>query len=516
MGQQDSPLPDTLAPPASRTAAILLGLMLFALAVHLPARLGELYGEPDVARLVDSALLWKRAGLRTEALSQYLYYISPAYIYLITVLLPGTLGSLAPAASALNLINLIAAVIIPVPLYLLFRRIAGDSAALIAALFLTLVPAFWQGGLYGFPTLPAVLLMVLAAWLFDRWLTGDGGRRGRAPTLIACLLCLTAAILLKADVYLSAVALWGLLLYRRRWSCRTVALLALMEAAPIAVLYGVARGLLQASPGALVYAGTWTRTFPAQPVRAFTPGHAVQLVKSFGALTLPVFAVALLLLVRSRRYALAALLLIWASLPVAFWFVRPGDSARHHFPSTIPVALGVGIVLARLRTPWRYAALALLAAVNYRAFPPNPSTVNTSGNLIRSGRLTARAVAVDQRLARAFADRAEPRAAFLGTYTDPYVEDQVLSLADSVTRVQPIVRFAVDAKEIDYLRDGQERVAVIVALPDPLPPGRETAAVAAAYHGAGYAVYSTELYGDMGRRRRSHWDCRLSKLTLGN
>jgi hypothetical protein len=500
----------------SRTAVILFGLMLFALAVHLPVRLGDLYGEQDVARLVDSALLWRRAGLRTEALSQYLYYISPAYIYLITVLLPGTVGSLAPAASALNTINLIAAVVIPVPLYLLFRRVAGHPAALIATLFLTLVPAFWRGGLYGFPTLLAALFMVLAAWLFDRWLVGDSGDRAGAPTVLACLLCLTAAILLKADVYLGAVALWGLLLYRRRWSGRTVALLALMEAVPIAVSYGVARALLQASPGALVYAGTWTRTFPAQPVRAFTLEHAVQLVKSFGALTLPVFGAALLLLVRSRRYALAALLLIWAALPVAFWFVRPGDSARHHFPSTIPVALGVGIVLARLRTPWRYVALALLVAVNYWAFPPNPSTVTTSGNLIRSGRLTARAVALDQRLARAFAERAEPRAAFLGTYTDPYVEDQVLSLADSVTGVRPVVRFGVDAEEIDYLREGQARVAVIVALPDPLPPGRETAALAAAYRHAGYAVYSTDLYGDTGRARRSHWDLRLSKLMLRN
>ena len=151
----------------SRTALVLVGLMLFALAVHLPARLGELYGEPDVARLVDSALLWKRAGLRMEALSQYLYYTSPAYIWLITVLLPGTRGSLAPAAPALNTINLIAAVVIPVPLYLLFRRIAGDLAALIATLFVTLVPAFWRGGLDGFPTLLAVLCMVLAAWLFD-------------------------------------------------------------------------------------------------------------------------------------------------------------------------------------------------------------------------------------------------------------------------------------------------------------------------------------------------------------
>src|SRR5258705_3828592 len=199
----------------SRTAAVLLGLMLFALAVHLPARLGDLYGEQDVARLVGSALLWKRAGLRTEALSQYLYYISPAYIYLITVLLPKTFGGLAPAASALNTINLIAAVVIPVPLYLLFRRVTGHPAALIATLFLTLVPAFWHGGLYGFPTLPAALFMVLAAWLFDRWLAGDGGDRARVPTPLACLLCLTAAILLNAGLYLRAVAPWGPLLYPR-------------------------------------------------------------------------------------------------------------------------------------------------------------------------------------------------------------------------------------------------------------------------------------------------------------
>jgi len=516
MGQPAPQAPDPLAASAARTALALLGLMLFALVVHLPAQLGGLYGEPDAARLANSALLWTRAGVRSEALSQYLYYTSPGYIWLITLLLPGTLGSLAPAASALNLLNLLAAVIVPVPVFLLFRRLAGDPAALIATLFLTVVPAFWQGGLYGFPTLPAALFMFLAAWLFDRWLVGDEGRRARAATLIACLLCLTAAILLKADVYLSAVALWGLLLYRRRWSGRTVVLLALMEALPIAVLYGVARGLLQSSAGALAYAGTWARTFPAESAPAFTWDHALQLVKSFGFLTLPLFAFALLLLVRARRYALAATLFVWAVLPVAFWFVRPGDSARHHFQSTIPAALGVGILLARLRAPWRYAALVLLAIVNYWAFRPTGSTVTTSGNLIRSGHLTARAVAQDQRLARAFAERAGPRAAFIGSFTEPYAEAQVLSLADSVTRVRPVVWLSVAAEEISYLRHGRPCVAVLVELPHWLRDGRATAALAAAYRDAGYAVYSTELYGDMGLRRRSRRDFRLSELPRRN
>jgi hypothetical protein len=496
--------------------AALLGLVLFALAVHLPARLGDLYGEPDAARLVNSALLWKRAGLRMEALSQYLYYTSPAYIWLITLLLPRLPGSAAPAASALNTINLIAATVITVPLYLLFRRLAGAPAALIATLLLTLVPAFWQGGLYGFPTLPAALFLVLAAWLYDRWLVGDGGPRAAAPTLVACTLCLTAGILLKADLYLSAIALWGLLLYRRRWSWRDIALLALVETAPIAVLYGVARALLQASPDALAYAGIWTSSFPAEAGPAFTRAHALQILKSFGLLSLPLFALALVLLVRARRQALAALLAVWAVLPLAFWALRPGDSARHHFQSTIPVALGIGILLARLRAPWRYVALALLVAANYWAFAPNGSTIRTSGNLFGSGRLTAREVAVDQRLARDFAERDDARAAFLGTYTDPYVENQVLALADSVISVRPVVRFGEEAKEIRYRRGGRDRLAVIVAFTHPLPAGSSTEAVAAALRDAGYAVYSTELYGDMGRRRRSHRDFRLSELQVSD
>ena len=501
---------------AGRTAVILCGLVLFALAVHLPARIGALYGEPDAARLVNSALLWNRAGVRMTALSQYLYYTSPAYIWLVTLLLPGAPGALAPAASVLNAINLIVAVAIPIPLYFLFRRIAGATTALIATLLLTVVPAFWHGGLYGFPTLPAALFLVLAAWLYDRWLVGDGGPRAGIPTLVACFLCLTAAILLKADIYLSAIALWGLLLYRRRWSWREVAVLIFLEAAPIAVLYGVASALLQASPNAVVYAGTWNRTFPSKGALVFTRAHAYQLLKSFGLLTLPLFALSLVLLVRARRYALAVLLGLWAALPVAFWSIRPGDSARHHFQSTIPVALGVGILLARLRAPWRYVALALLVAANYWAFSPNASTVRTSGNLISSGRLTGRAVAIDQRLARAFVERDEPRAAFLGTETDPYVENQVLSLADSVIAVRPLTGLAVSAKQIVYLRHGRTHVAVIVELPHPLPPGRETTAVAAAWRDAGYAVYSIELYGDMGERRRSHRDLRLSELQVRN
>ena len=502
------------APPG--TAASLLCVALFALAVHLPARLGELYGEQDVARLVNDALLWTRAGVRTDALSQYRYYTSPAYIWLITLLLPGARDTLAPAAAALNAINLVVAVVITVPLFLLVRRIAGGRAALLGTLFLSVMPAFWQGGLYGFPSLPAALFLVLALWLFDRWLAGDGGPRAALPTLAACTLCLTASVLLKADVYLGAVALWGLLLYRRRLSWRGAALLAAVGVLPVVVLYGVATALLQESPGAFEYADAWRTTFPATPGRALTTAHVVQVVKSFGLLTLPLFAAALVVLLRARRYALAALLLAWAALPVAFWFPRWGDSARHHFQSTVPAALGVGILLAawRVRDLWRYAALALIMAVNYLAFAPDASTLTTSGNLLGSARPTAQRLAVYHRLAREYAERDAPRSAFLGTLTNPFAENQVLWLADSVTSVRAAVRFGTSAREIEYLRDGRRHVAVIVYLPLPVRAGSETAAIAAAYRAAGYAVFSMQLFDGMRRRHRHVRDYRLTELPL--
>jgi hypothetical protein len=157
-------------------------------------------------------------------------------------------------------------------------------------------------------------------------------------------------------------------------------------------------------------------------------------------------------------------------------------------------------------------ALALVAGANYWAFAPRPSTVRTSGNLIASARLVARWVAHDQELARLFAERAEPRAAFLGTYTNPYVENQVLSLADTVTRVEPLVGLPGSALQITWYRHGQAREAAIVEL----PPDAEPATVVAAYQDAGYAVYSTELYGPLALRQRSHRDLRLSRLELRN
>jgi len=407
------------------------------------------------------------------------------------------------------------AVLIVVPLYLLFRRIAGERAALLGTLLLTVIPAFWQGGSYGFPSLPAELLFVSALWLYDRWLTGDGGDRWAVPLLVACCACLTAAVLLKADIYLGAVALWGLIVYRRRLSWWNAAVLAVIGLVPVAVLYGVATTLLRGSAGAFEYADTWRDTFPADPGPALTVRHVLQVVKSMGLLTLPLFAGACVVLLRARRYALTAMLATWSAIPIAFWFVRLGDSARHHFPATVPVALGVGILLAGLpvRTAWRFTALALLVVANYFAFGPAETTVTTSGNLIGSARLVEERVGRYHDLAREYFERDATRKAYVGTFTNPYVANEVLARADSVLSVRPVKRSGFRGFEVEYLHRGRRHVSVTVELP--LPPPRYTvsaAAAAAAFRDAGWAVFAGQYHDGMRRRYPSFREYRLNEF----
>src|SRR5919107_2946007 len=88
-----------------RTAPVLF-LVLFALVVHLPPQMDGLYGEPDTARLVNDALLWTRAGVRDSAFSQYRYFTSAGYIWLVTQLLPVARWLGVPIAAVLNALNL--------------------------------------------------------------------------------------------------------------------------------------------------------------------------------------------------------------------------------------------------------------------------------------------------------------------------------------------------------------------------------------------------------------------------
>ena len=483
---------------AGSTALTLLGLVAFTALFRLPFQMDGLQGEPDTARLVNDAIVWEATGVRIAALSEYRYYTSPGYIWLIKELLPLARSSGLPVASYLNGINTSVAVLMVIPMYLLFRRLGGPTAALAGTLLLSLVPSYWLGGLYGFPSLPAMGFLVCAFVLFDRSLVEEE-TRWRALSLVGVAICLMATLLLKADFYLSAGALWGLLWFRGQLSWRNAALLCLVGGVPVAIHAAISSSLLQASPDMARYMAGFRGTYAPSSGEVWSRRHVWQLVKSMGLLTWPLFGAACLLLLRQKRYPLLATLLAWAVVPLGFWWGVHGDSTRHHSQASAPVALGVGLLLggARLHAWGRWAALAIVMVTNYVAFAPTENTERMSGNLAASAfRMRAR-IAHYHAVTRAYAARPEPRTAFLGTYTTPYAQYAILTSADSIVRVWPDTSLGYRAWRIDYVRSGRPRSATMVYV----LRGHALEA-ATAYRAAGNTVYWTQFDRMLRRSQR--------------
>lgn len=497
--------PDAERDSSAGHAIIALAVaMTCALAIHLPVSLGSGFGEPDSALLVHDALLWVRGGIRTNALSEYRYYSSPGYIWLITLLLPATPNGIARTATLLNQVNLIGSVLILIPLYLVTRRLGGHRAATVAVLLVSFLPTFFQGGLYGFPTLLAEFFLLWAIWLFDLWVAPEQPSHRSPWALAAVTCCLTVSVSLKVDVYIGAIALWGLLVLRRRFTWTNSIALAVAGAIPVAVLIIWVKALLVQSPDAPAYANSWNTKFPVGLRSQLTARHILQVFKSFGLLTIPVFLVSLAWLSR-RRALLAGMLAVWAALPIAFWFFRAGDSARHHFPSSIPIAVGVAILIAALPAGpvVRWGALAALVLSNYFAFPASSSTLTVSGRLVESGRLLADFVGDQERTARAFGDLTIPRAVFVGTWRRIwYVDSEVLARADTILSYRWTERQGLPVIDISYLRAGTPFSAQLVASNGKSP--MQVGAAADTYVGEGYRVFAAPADSTFGRRLPAH------------
>jgi hypothetical protein len=479
----------------ARSAAILVAAMLVALALHLAAPMYSYFGEPDAVIFAVDAQLAIKGGIRSVATSEYRYFTSPAWIWLVEQIVRRGTGDVASVGAALNGINLAVAVLIVVPVYLVGRRLVGPPAAAIASVLVSFVPTFFQGGQYGFPTLVAEFFLLWALWLYDVWLARERPWEARSAWLLAGMcLCLCAAALLKADVYIGAVALWGLLLVRGKLTVPNAVTLCVVGAIPVALLYAVAAALLAHSSSAASYGDTWSHKFPFRPLHELTVAHFLQLAKSMGVLTIPLFVAGVVWLARHRRGRLATTLAVWAALPILFWFFRAGDSARHHFPSSVPIVLGAAVLLAALpvRSVVRVAALGALLVVNYMAFGPDPDTQTTSGRFLASGKLLARTVAAFHRGAREYVSVDAPRKVYIGRWRRIwYVQPEVMALADTVLGYRMVDRFGLTAIDVDFIRHGQRYAWTVAGATNEPPP--VVRAAAAAYREAGYRVFTFEF-----------------------
>ena len=475
---------------------ILILLITVALATRLPAYIGDVYGEQDEARLVVDALAWAQAGVRNEALSEYRYYTSPGYIGLIVVVAKLARIADISLASLLGAFNFLLSIVIVVPAYRLAIRLTDPETALLAGLAMLFMPMLWHASTYGFPHLPALFCLICAYLLYDRRIAGEPliGARG---DLAVVILLLVACALFKADVYLGAAGLPALLLLRNKVTLRRVVELALILVIPVLAVVGTAQMLLQASPTTGEYMQGYERQYPLALWHLKSWWLVEGWMMAFGFYAVPVFALGLGVALVRGRWALVALLVLWIAAPFAFWFFRPGDSARHHLPEAFPVALGVGIAIAALsgRRWLRYGVLALLVGAGYLRYPPTDDNFRTGGRVPESAQMVRARMLHYHHLAREYQAMPAPRKVLLGTITNPYVDAEVLWAAERVVRIERRPLLGYDAIQIASIGGGRELFSASVRL-----NAEEAPAAARRFSDQGYTVYSIEYDLVLGKR----------------
>ena len=469
-----------------RDRTALLGLLMLAAAIHLPFYFGARYGEDDAARIMVDALLWLKAGVRSIQFSEYRYYISPGYIWLTTRLL-SVFGSADAAMRVLNALNLGMSILVVVPVFNLLRRRVPLTAAYCAVVYLLFIASFWVGGLYGFPHFLAFGTMAVAIDLYDRWAL-DEFVIGRRADLVLITALLLVTVLLKADIYLSAIALPVILLERRRVSWETILVSAIVALIPVLIAVGCARLLLAGEADVATYAGSWERQYPAGASILHNTDHTVTLLRNFGVFTWPLLVLALKHAHEERRWRDLFFVALWAFLPTFFWAFRPGDSARHHVQPLLPVVLALGWGLGTLRArTWLAPTLVLASTLfSYAIAKPSADTYWPSSRVFASASMIADRASAYQRLARDFVALPDTQRVLLDGSVVPYAEAELLSRATRIFAVAPEGRFGMSGMRVSILINGARQTVVLARK----PAGRDFVALAATLQREGYAVYT--------------------------
>ena len=447
-----------------RLDALFIGvLLLIAGVLHAIYQFGSLYGEHDAARFVVDGVIWAKTGVRSIALSEYRYFVSPAFIYLSKLACEWSLASGIHPEIYLCAITNVAAVLLFVPTYLLFSNLIGPAGAFVGCLFVEMSPALWFSSLYGFPTAIALLFVLTALLLWDEYLRG----RILVNTPFHLSLMFLAALLgmlFKADILvLSAPAFAGLALIRFGFAWRKLAIAVIVVTGAILVGYSIGHALVQDSAQSAQYAAAWNQQFDPGNAAAIGLGKmdyvdSVRLyVMSLGLLTLPAVLVALILMLKAKQWAFAVAIAIWLPASFLFWAWRPGDGSRHHVPAVIPAALAIGYLFASAARLPRfrlaiYGFLALVVLVNAFRYKPSVNTASPSGRLLASARMVRDDAAQIQRRADAYV-AGNCDAVLLGSPLTPYSEAALLLRAQKFT-VRPEQEDGYLIREIDYDRNG--------------------------------------------------------------
>jgi hypothetical protein len=386
------------AQPFDSTGDRFIPALLLVFAFLTRAAFWNRFGSGDADSMVVAAGMARSLSPGVSFADSLLYgrQISPGMYLLFRAVAPWFAGRPDHVLPVLNAFGLLAGTALAWPLYAFYRRWFAPAVAAGCTVLVLTAPLVWEVGTYFHPVVPAMLLLLLCLMTAERI--------ARTPRGIACgLLTLalgTAALLLRAEVALALPALvfWALRSTRAR---RNLLLLCGLTAIAGAAFYTIVHALAAGATGRPTTLADYVRDF-AQSYFRMRPLRRT-LFWSILAIGMGNLLLAALGLARARRreaaphapgaratgdagsgaYSVSGAptgsgrtpdapspsdlgpALLWAFVPVVFWFPNPVFLMRHFLLVVPAVAWIVGeTLLAHSRVRWLALWIAVAAVGN--------------------------------------------------------------------------------------------------------------------------------------------------------
>lgn len=301
----------------------------------------------DQIRYVIGSKQWATYGTEPfnfEMSFAYYWMLQPLIRWIPTAMVPTVLNGMGAVAGTLALL----------PLYELFRSLAGGRPAFFATLFFLLSPAYWTITRYGHPVILALFFFFCALVVFDRAIaahtsqlkSGVPTRRVAVYVVLAILLAL-AALVLRGDLLLVSLAPLGLLIYRRpgrRWFVGIGGIFYGALLAGYALLRWISLGYLLNPGGGTLRQHLAERGGDVAAVIGHVAKNAALLIFSLLPLIAAAIAIAIVWLVIRRQWRLLAFFGLW-SVPTLLAFLPFGgmDYIRLTIPALPPLFLALAI-----------------------------------------------------------------------------------------------------------------------------------------------------------------------------
>jgi len=374
------------------TVWIVLGaLVILNLSVHAPLLIKNYFGESDSARKANSCILASYEGDFSH--TEYTLHSSPLYMDLVRYSLKADILAIGGIPFALAVASLISSAVVTGALFLfVFRLTHSVSVASGASFILQLIPTFWLNSLYGFPTIVALAFLMLSLVLFQGAL-GEGLLGYKYVGFLGAAILYVLAVLTKVDSLLAS-AIYFLPLWRSDQGLKSkviwAGVLVIFSSLVFLLFTQYEKSLVAGSAQTGFSWSFWSAQWPFRLGAFFSKVNIVTIVCAVGILSIPVAFAGLVVIGKRKEWRSTIFWLLMSGLPLPlFWGMRPGNSARHNFISTIPlcIILAMPLIMEKWKKIAWAALLIVMCLTNYFFFPAHASTLLPSGRLLPSTHL---------------------------------------------------------------------------------------------------------------------------------